>query len=337
MGNDHFQILPYFISGDENRLVSLVGRGELDVFEIGNPILLLGESGCGKTAVAMHLAACSQTPTSTSKFVFYSAIDFARVYAESVAARDLAPLSEELNEAGVLLIDDLHTIVEKSAAQEELALRIESRFERGLPTVLTCRRMPSEIRGISERLASRMVPGLTVPMQFPGDEARKVLLQELANVHSLVLEPELIAVLNAGLESSISVRVLNATMKQIRLYCTVNQCDVGIEAVQSAISDAHRKQDISLASITNSVARYFRLRSSDLRSSSRKQSFVRARSLAMWLARKQTSMSMNQIGDYFGGRDHSTVLHAIRKTNKLVESDATLRQAADELTRKLRS
>lgn len=341
VSSDHHQALPYFIAGDENRLISLVGRGEVDPFQVGNPILLLGESGCGKTVVALHLAARiaskSGTNREATKVVFYSAIDFARLYAEAIAARDLEPLSDELNDAHVLIIDDLHTIADKQSAQEELALRIESRFERGLPTLLTCRRMPSEIRGISERLASRAVPGLTIPLQFPGPEARIVLLQELANRHGLEMGPDLIAILDAGLETSVSVRVFDAAMKQMSLFCRMHECEVGIQAVQSAIQGAHRKQDISLSSITNSVARHFRLRSADLRSNSRKQALVRARSLAMWLARRLTSMSMNQIGDHFGGRDHSTVLHAVRKTSELIESDAMLRQAADELSQKLAS
>ena len=96
-----------------------------------------------------------------------------------------------------------------------------------------------------------------------------------------------------------------------------------------------KTEEVSIAAITAAVAKYFRIKVSDLRSSSRKQSLVRARSLAMSLARRLTSKSMHQIGDYFGGRDHTTVLHAIRKTESLLQEDADLRRAADEVTEKL--
>ncbi len=110
-----------------------------------------------------------------------------------------------------------------------------------------------------------------------------------------------------------------------------------VEAAEHAIETVGKAEEISLAEITAAVAKYFRLRRTELRSSSRKQTLVRARSLAMLLGRRLTSMSMHQIGDYFGGRDHTTVLHAIRKTDSLLEQESELRRAADEIQEKLAS
>ena len=107
------------------------------------------------------------------------------------------------------------------------------------------------------------------------------------------------------------------------------------EAIQSAIAIVGRTEEVSIAAIAGAVAHYFRMKLSDLRSSSRKQKLVRARSLSMLLARRLTSKSMHHIGGYFGGRDHSTVLHAIRKTESLLVKDADLRRAADEVSENL--
>ena len=115
----------------------------------------------------------------------------------------------------------------------------------------------------------------------------------------------------------------------------MNDAPPSPKAIDLAIGIVGKTQELSLADIANTVAKHFRLRLSDLRSSSRKQNLVRARSLAMLIARKITAKSMHQIGDYFGGRDHTTVLHAIRKTESLLNDDVDLRRMSDEITEKL--
>ena len=184
-------------------------------------------------------------------------------------------------------------------------------------------------------LNSRVLPGLTVPIANPVGETRLTLLRELALHLGLEIEFELLEQLNTGLELNLPARSLEAAVKQISLWCRMHDSPPTIEAVRSAVDIVGKTEQVSIASITAAVAKYFRMKVSDLRSSSRKQSLVRARSLAMLLARRLTSKSMHQIGDYFGGRDHTTVLHAIRKTESLLQEDADLRRAADEVTEKL--
>lgn len=333
--------LPYFIAGEENRLVTFVALATTPIFDFGNPLLLVGPSGSGKTAIAMHLAAKQAIATpindEPSAVLFFAAVDFARQYAEAVAADDLPPLRQQINEAPILVVDDLHLIADKPAAQDELALRIDGRTERRLPTLVTCRRLPSEIRGMRPMLISRVLPGLTVPIATPVGESRLMLLRELALHLGLEIKFELLEELDTGLESGLPARALEAALKQITLWCRMNNSAPTIEAVQSAIDIVGKTEEVSIASIAAAVAKYFRIKMSDLRSSSRKQSLVRARSLAMLLARRLTSKSMHQIGDYFSGRDHTTVLHAIRKTESLLQEDADLRRATDEVTEKLSS
>ncbi|TWU57871.1 helix-turn-helix domain-containing protein [Rubripirellula reticaptiva] len=331
--------LPYFIAGEENRLVTFVSTSETSVFEFGNPILLIGPSGAGKTAIAMHLAARQAVDQSIDgepvKVIHFPAIDFARQYAEAVAADDLPPLRTEINEAPILVIDDLHLIADKSAAQDELAMRIETRTAMGLATILTCRRLPSEVRGLRPLLVSRVLPGLTIPIELPTGASRLQLLRELALHFGLEIESGLLEVLHDGLSDNLPARSLEAALKQVSLWCRMHESDPTMEAIQSAIDRLGNVKEVSLSSITNAVARYFKMKASELRSSSRKQNLVRARSLAMLLARQMTGKSMHQIGDHFGGRDHTTVLHAIRKTQSLLENDSDLRRAADEVTEKL--
>ena len=331
--------LPYFIAGEENRLVKFVALSTTPLFDFGNPLLLVGPSGSGKTVIAMHLAAKQAIATpiddEPAAVLCLTAVDFARQYAEAVAADDLPPLRHQINAAPILVVDDLHLIADKPAAQDELALRIDERTQRRRATIATCRRLPSEIRGMRPMLVSRVLPGLTVPIATPIGESRSMLLRELSVHLDLDIDPDLLGELEKGLEQDLPARSLEAALKQVSLWCRMNDSAPTAEAVQSAIDIVGRTEEVSIASIAAAVAKYFRLKTSDLRSSSRKQSLVRARSLAMLLARQLTSKSMHQIGDYFGGRDHTTVLHAIRKTESLLQEDADLRRAADEVTEKL--
>lgn len=331
--------LPFFIAGDENRLVRFLAESEASLFDLGNPLLLIGPSGCGKTSIALHVAAreaiAIPIDDRPAKVTFYTAIDFARQYAEAIASDDLPPLRAELDDAPILVIDDLHLIHDKPAAQEELALRIETRSLASRVTIITCSRLPSEIRGIRPALASRVLPGLTLPISTPSHQTRVILLREIALHLGIDIHSSLLDVLVDGLDDRLPVRSLEAALKQISLWCRMHQSEPTLEAVQSAIDTVGSAQETSLAMIASAVAKHFRIRMSDLRSSSRKQNIVRARSLAMLLSRRFTTKSMHQIGDYYGGRDHTTVLHAVRKTEALLQENDDLRRAADEVADKL--
>ncbi|MCO8121728.1 DnaA/Hda family protein [Stieleria sp. TO1_6] len=330
--------LQFFIGGEENRLAMFVCQSDA-MIGMAQPILLIGPSGCGKSTLALHLAArlaASMSLGGDSTAVKQTvATDFAREYAEAVAADDLLPLRESIDEAPIVVIDDLHSLTGKSPAQNELSVRIDRRIAAGKPTIVTSKRLPSETRGIRPQLASRCVSGLTIPIHLPASESRITILRELALLRGVPLSDDLIGLLNAGLRPELSVLALDAAIKQVDLYCRMNSCPPEIAAVQSAINSAGQGDDIDLGKITRVVAKIWGHRTKDLRSGSRKQSVVRARSLAMLLARQMTPNSLDAIGDYFGGRDHSTVLHAIRKTESLLEQDGDLSRMMHEATEKL--
>lgn len=330
--------LPFFICGDENRLAAYVCQSE-PIIAMTQPVLFIGQAGCGKTTLALHtaaqLAASMSLGGDATAVKYLPAVDFAREYAEAVAADDLPPLRESVDNAPILVIDDIHTIAGKKPAQDELCIRIDQRIAAGRPTIFTSKRLPSETRAIRPQLASRCLVGLTIPIGYPGNESRLTVLRELALLRGVEVTDDLLGLLSAGLRCDIPVMTLDAAIKQVDLFCRMNQSAVDVAAIQSAINSAGQRDEIDLGKITRTVARIWGHRTKDLRSGSRKQSIVRARSMAMTLARQFTSSSLDHIGEYFGGRDHSTVLHAIRKTESLLKSDAELSRIMLEATEKL--
>lgn len=331
-----------------------------------SPVLLVGPSGCGKTAIATHLATrildevapsipatqspATQSPTTASNgsparssaarsttSLFMPGVDFARYYARAVDSDEITRFRRDIEAAPVLVIDDVHLMVGKPASQDELASRIESRSRSGRPTILTSRRLPTQVAGLRPLLVSRMLPGLTIPIRQPGNEARRELLLEFSRRRQLAIGDDELDLLCEGLEADLPARNLDSAMAHVDLYCRMKDCPANVHAVRAAIGSIQPTSDLSTDRVAKVVSRRYKLKLSDLKSSTRRQEVVRARSLAMYLTRQLTGSSYHQIGKYFGGRDHTTVLHACRKTESMIQDDTDLRVTADEVTDQLKA
>ncbi len=354
-------LLPAFIAGEENRFVGFVATaplgfaaggeaaedGELGLMRIG-PLLLVGPCGCGKTALATHLATrmleqvVAEEPVDAAAAqamvsLFMPGVDFARYYARAVDSDEITRFRRDVDQAPVLVIDDVQLMAGKPAAQDELASRIETRTAQGRPTILTCRRLPTQVPGLRPLLVSRMLPGLTVPMRLPGPAARRALLVEFARRRQLALGEEELDLLAEGLDAELPARRLEAAIAQVELYCRMKACSPNAQAVRAAIAAVQTSPDLSTDQVAKLISRRYKVKLAELKSGTRRQEIVRARSLAMYLARQLTGASYHQIGKYFGGRDHTTVLHACRKTQTQLSDDSDLRVTADELTEQLKA
>ncbi len=349
-------LLPVFFAGEENRFASFVcGASDPndgdetfpDLLAGMGPLLLVGPSGSGKTALANHLAArfSEQSfragPDGAGPDIAGAepnvcwcmpAIDFARLYARAVDADDISQFRNEIQSVAVLVIDDVQSIVDKPAAQEELAARLEARSNASLPTILTCRRLPTQVPGLRPLLVSRMLPGLTIPLRLPGREAIRAIVVELVRRRDFILGEDEVRLLCAGLPDDVPARQLEGVVRHLELWSRMKASPPNVLAIREAIASIEQKAEISTDQVAKIVARRYKLKLADLKSSTRRQEVVRARSLAMFLSRQLSGSSYDKIGKYFGGRDHTTVLHACRKTETLIDNDSELRIAATEVT-----
>ncbi len=348
-----YPLLPVFFAGEENRFPAFVcgapesADGFPDLMATMGPLLLVGPGGSGKSALANHLAAKLVDQLAvpgklageadSDQTLLMPAIDFARLYARAVDADDIAQFRIEIQSAAVLVLDDVHLLIDKAAAQEELAARLEARTSAGLPTILTCRRLPTQVPGLRPLLVSRMLPGLTVPIRLPGAEAQRAIVETLVTRRDFIIDQEGLDLLCAGLPAETAARQLEAAVRFLELWCRTKATAPTMIAIRDAIDAIEPKSEITIDQVAKVIARRFKLKLSELKSTTRRQEVVRARSLAMYLARQLNGNSYEKIGRYFGNRDHTTVLHACRKTQSQVLTDSELRNAVDEVGDQLKA
>ena len=168
-------------------------------------------------------------------------------------------------------------------------------------------------------------------LRFMGDGAAYTAIAMKEAIQDANLNDELISMLLLNIEADVSVRKLDSLIRSISLWCRMHQSSPTCEAIKLAVESGAKTKNISLSKITSAVAKHFKIRSSEIRSGSRKQKLVRARSLAMLLARQLTTKTMLQIGNFYGGRDHTTVLHALRSTEEKLAKDSQLAHALDSI------
>jgi chromosomal replication initiator protein len=234
-----------------------------------------------------------------------------------------------------LLIDDVQFFAGKERSQEEFFHTFNALFESRQQIVLSSDRFPKEVNGLEERLKSRFGWGLTVAIEPPDLETRVAILQSKA-AHMDVSLPEDVAFFVAGRISS-NIRDLEGALRRLVANSRFTGVAINMEFTKEALRDMLAAQDrqVTIENIQKTVAEYYKIRTSDLLSSKRSRSIARPRQVAMTLAKKLTKHSLPEIGAAFGGRDHTTVLHATRKINELRKTDIGIEEDYRNLLRNL--
>jgi chromosomal replication initiator protein len=304
------------------------------------PLVFVGSSGVGKTHLTHGIAAEFRRNTSPEQVVLLPATDFARQYSEAIELQATSELTSLWRSARLLVIEDLQELAVQTSAQQaaewlqnaqwELCRTLDALEAAGGQAIVTANAR-LETLALVPQLASRLAAGLIVEIASPGKAARELLATEMAARQGLSLSPVLLNRLAAGVTGP--ARNLYAALAQIALAQKLDdrsesrggfdrEC-IDRECVDRVLAEFAQQREPSLERIVGVAARHFGLRPAVVRGPSRQRHVALARGVAMYLAREFTSLSFERIGDYFGGRDHTTVLHACRKLTARLDDPKT--------------
>jgi len=300
-----------------------------------NPLLLYGGVGLGKTHLMQAVGNGILARNPDAHVVYLHSQKFVQDMVKALQQGTMQDFMQYYRSVDALLIDDIQFFAKKLRSQEEFFHVFNALLERGHQMVLTCDRYPREIDGLEERLKSRFVWGLTVEVEPPELETRVAILMKKAEAEEVNLDPTVAFFIAERIRSN--VRELEGALRRVIANARFTGCHISIEQVKRALRDLFAIQDrqISIDNIQRTVAEYYNIKIADLLSKRRNRTIARPRQVAMALAKELTNHSLPEIGDAFGGRDHTTVLHACRKVAELRESSADLAEDHKNLTRQL--
>jgi chromosomal replication initiator protein len=325
--------LDRFLAGPENQLVEPVVRqllgGKSGIF---NPLVLYGPSGTGKSHLALGLATAWRASLPGRKVIHLPADDFAHDLANAIEMQAVDDLRTLLRSASLLVVEDLGRLLDKPAAQEELLHTLDAVVRCGGQVVITAHAAPVNLRGLLPGLQSRLVAGLCLPLSLPGPTARLEILKRLAALREVELAEPAARLLAEGLNGS--VPELMGALVQLEVPARQEECSIDAPAIRKFLGqrDARRPQ---ITRITSLTARHFSIPVKELRGPSRRRAVVHARDVAMHLSRLLTGHSLEQIGRYFGGRDHTTVMHGCQKAAELAKTDSAIRHTVELLCQQI--
>lgn len=325
-----------FVVGKPNALAHAAARRVVESDAVPfNPLFIYGGVGLGKTHL-MHAIAHSIKEQNPKKTVMYlSAEKFMYQFVRALRANETMNFKECFRSVDVLIMDDIQFIAGKESTQEEFFHTFNALVDQNKQIIISADKSPSDLTGIDERLRSRLAWGLVADIHPTTYDLRLGILQSKraqleADVPDSVLE-------FLALKVTSNIREMEGALNRIVAHADVAKQDITLESTQEVLQDLLRAHDrrITIDEIQRKVAEHYNLRLTDMHSSRRARNVARPRQIAMYLAKQLTARSLPEIGRKFGGRDHTTVMHAVRKVEELIEADAQIAQDTDVIRRAL--
>lgn len=302
-----------------------------------NPLFLYGGVGLGKTHLMHAIAWHSKKINPKRKVLYLSAEKFMYRFIKALRNKDVMAFKEEFRSVDVLMIDDIQFICGKDSTQEEFFHTFNAIIDNNKQMVISCDRSPSDLDNIEDRIKSRLGWGLVADVHSTTYELRVGILESKLEQMNINISQNVINFLAAKITSN--VRELEGALNKVIAHSTLIGREVTLESTQDILRDLLRSNEriITIEDIQKRVANHYNIKISEMSSVRRARTVVRPRQIAMYLSKILTPKSLADIGSKFGKKDHTTVIHAVKKVEQLMAEDADVREEVNLLTRMLQN
>jgi len=321
-----------FVVGSNNRFTHAVSMAVVDsLAKSYNPLFIHGGVGLGKTHLMHAIGHAVAQRYPQAKILYLSSERFTNQLISAIQNRTTLKFRQIYRSVDILLIDDVHFIAGKESTQEEFFHTFNALHENHKQIVLSSDRSPKNIPGLEERLVSRFEWGLVTDIQPPDLETRIAILKKKSERDTVKVPDEVLYYIAEKIKSNI--RELEGALIRIVAYAKLNNISITLDMTKDVLKDmiVEEEKKVTIELIQKKVAEYFDIRLSDMRVKKRSKIIAYPRQIAMYLARELTSHSLPEIGDQFGGRDHTTVLHAYDKIHKEAKANPTIQGLLNKL------
>lgn len=300
-----------------------------------NPLFIYGGVGLGKThlvnAIGNHILA--KNPK--AKICYYSSEKFMNEMINSLRYKKMEEFRNKFRKMDLLLIDDIQFMAGKEATQEEFFHTFNALYESHKQIVVTSDKFPKDIPGLEERLRSRFEWGLIADIQPPDIETKVAILKKKSDLHRVHLPDDVALFLATGANSNI--RELEGMLIRLEAFASLTGNEITLSMAREVMKDiiVEKTRDITVEMIQKHVAEHFRIKVSELKSDKRIKTLVVPRQIAIFICRELTKSSYPEIGEKFGGKDHSTIIHSVKKVEKQMAADAEFKATVEDLKKRL--
>ncbi len=311
-----------FVTGPCNRLASAAASAVAEKPGAGyNPLFIHGGVGLGKTHLLQAICQRFLERQPAARILYLSCDSFINQFINAVEHGDMNGFRHRYRNVDMLLIDDIHFLARRERTQEEFFHTFNSLHQINKQIILSADAAPSEIPELEERLVSRFNSGLVARIDKPCYETRCAILKKKARIRGLELEEDVICYVAGKVMNN--TRELEGAVTKLQGMSRLQECKIDVELAKGALGDSATPEQrrITIQQILDAVTRYYNVRLSDLQGKRRHKSIAFPRQVCMYLARRHTRYSLEEVGGYFGGRDHTTVMHAVRTVDSDVKND----------------
>lgn len=327
-----------YIEGDCNRLARSAGFAVATKPGITsfNPLMVYGGVGLGKTHLVQAIGNEIKNGPE-DKFVLYvSSEKFVNQFMDSIKDGNVKTFTNFYMQVDVLIIDDIQFLAGKDRTQEMFFHIFNHLHQNKKQIIMTSDRPPRDLKGLEERLLSRFKWGLTADLQMPDFETRVAIIKRKMQSEGIFIPDDVMEYLAYTVDTN--VRELEGVMISLLAHASLNRVEIDLSLAKTIMKNIVKdiETEVGIDFIQKTVSDYFDIKLDDLKAKTRKKEIVTARQVAMYFSKEFTNHSLKSIGYHFGGRDHSTVIHAVQSVNDMIETDNTLKNAVDELKKKFK-